>query len=80
MPPNLVETRGHTDRNGRLRLDVNVGVPDADVTVTVRIAATSSDPIDENGWPLGYFESVVGSMPELERGAQGDVERREPLE
>jgi hypothetical protein len=75
-----METRGHTSSDGRLRLDLDVGVADADVTVVVRVASGVSEPVDENGWPLGYFEAVAGSMPELERGAQGDFERRLPLE
>ena len=36
--------------------------------------------VDENGWPLGYFDRVAGLMPDLERAPQGEFERRMPLE
>lgn len=36
---------------------------------------------DANGWPLGFFESTFGSIPDFpERECQGDYEEREPLE
>ncbi len=35
---------------------------------------------DANGWPLGFFERTFGSIPDLERWPQGEVEEREPLE
>jgi hypothetical protein len=42
--------------------------------------AGKADEVDANGWPIGYFEQVVGSMPELERGSQGNFETRLSLE
>jgi len=75
------ETRGHTTHEGTLNLSVNVGIPDADVAVTIRVQSlpTPRD-LDKNGWPVGYFEEVVGSMPDLERGPQGSFEERLALE
>jgi hypothetical protein len=73
--------RGHTTRDGMLNLSFHVGLPDLDVTVTVNVQpATKVDGLDANGWPVGYFEQVVGSMPELERGPQGSFETRLSLE
>ena len=43
-------------------------------------AAMRADNVDANGWPIGYFEQVVGSMPEMERDPQGNFEIRLPLE
>jgi len=37
-------------------------------------------PVDENGWPAGFFDRVAGSMPELRRRSQGEFEERLPLE
>ena len=71
------ETRGHTTRDGTLNLSVNVGIPDADVAVTVHVESLPTPRVvDQNGWPAGYFERVVGSMPDLERGPQGSFEER----
>jgi hypothetical protein len=36
---------------------------------------------ETRGWPLGFFETTYGSLPELpEREPQGEFETREPLE
>lgn len=40
----------------------------------------SSEPMDENGWPQGFFEQTFGSLPDLpDREWQGEYEEREPL-
>ena len=79
MATRLIEARAHTTRDGQLQLNMNVGVPDADVTVVVRVLPTASTEVDANGWPVGFFETVAGSMPALERPPQGDFEERMPL-
>ena len=36
--------------------------------------------VDENGWPIGFFEATFGSAPDLtERDPQGEYEVREEL-
>ena len=76
-----IATRGHTAKDGTLRLTVNVGVPDADVAVVVHVKTlTSADQLDANGWPVGFFERVAGSMPELQRAPQGHFENRRTFE
>jgi hypothetical protein len=76
-----IETRGHTTHDGRLHLTLQVGVPDIDVDVVVSIQPVkTSANLDENGWPIGYFDQIAGSMPNLERGPQGEFETRFPLE
>ncbi len=77
MLTETIETCGHTTRDGVLNLTVNVGVPDAEVSVIIRIRSiASAEPVDDNGWPQGFFERVAGSMPELQRAAQGQYEER----
>lgn len=76
-----IATRGHTSKDGTLRLTVDVGVPDADVAVVVHVKALpSADKMDANGWPVGFFERVAGSMPDLQRPPQGDFENRPTFE
>ena len=81
MSSKTIETRAHTTKDGRLNLSVDVDVSDSDVAVLVTVTpVSSSTEVDENGWPLGYFDRVAGSMPDLRRGAQGAFEERLPLE
>jgi hypothetical protein len=76
-----IEARGHTTADGVLNLSVNVGVADADVSIVMRVRpASPRDAVDEHGWPLGYFDRVAGSMPELHRAPQGQFEERLTLE
>lgn len=76
-----IETRGHTTRDGMLNLSVDVGLADTDVAVVVQVRALPlAGDLDENGWPRNFFEQVVGSMPELRRGAQGEFEERRLFE
>ncbi len=79
MSARTMEMRAHTTSEGTLQLDLNVGVPDADVTITVRLIPSATKNVDANCWPLDFFEKVAGSMPALERAPQGDVEKRMPL-
>jgi hypothetical protein len=78
MATRLIEARGHTTRDGMLQLNMDLGVPDADVTVLVRVMPAPSTSTDVNGWPEGFFETIAGSMPDLERAPQGDFEERTP--
>jgi len=81
MLTETIETRAHTTRDGVLNLSVNVGTADADVAVIVQVRplAPTGD-LDANGWPKGFFDRVAGSMPELQRAAQGQFEERPALE
>jgi hypothetical protein len=79
MPSKTVETRARTTKDGRLDLSVDVADADVDVVVTIT-PVLKAGPVDENGWPVGFFDRVAGSMPELRRGSQGEFEERLPLE
>lgn len=73
----IIETRGHTTKDGTLNLSIQVGAADADVEVTVQVRAVSpEDRVDTNGWPIDFFERVAGSMPNLRRPPQGKFEDR----
>ena len=72
-----IEARGHTTPDGVLNLSVQVGLADADVSVVMRVKPLApAGAVDENGWPLGFFDRVAGSMPELQRAPQGQFEER----
>jgi hypothetical protein len=80
MVYSVLEARAHTSSDGVLRLELELGIPNANVAITLRVLpAASKDDVDANGWPVGFFEKVAGSMPYLERPPQGDFEERVPL-
>jgi hypothetical protein len=72
-----IETRGHTTGDGMLNLCVDVGLADTNFAVVLQVRVLPrAEELDENGWPIGFFERVAGSMPELTRPAQGTFEER----
>ena len=76
-----IRTHGHTSREGKLDLHLDVGLPDADVVVVAHVTSVpDASDLDENGRPKNFFENVAGSMPELRRWDQGNFEHRLPLE
>ncbi len=81
MPNETIKTQAHTTHDGMLNLSVNVGLSDADVAVVVQVRPLApKGELDENGWPRDFFERVAGSMPQLQRGPQGQFEERLPIE
>ncbi len=82
-PPQLatglptIQTRGHTTPEGVLNLSVAVGFADAEVTVILQVKPiVPATAVDANGWPIGFFDKIAGSMPDLERPPQGEYEER----
>ncbi|MGE0883465.1 MAG: hypothetical protein AB7P14_07980 [Blastocatellales bacterium] len=67
----------HVGEDGILRLQIPVGIRDADLEVTINFRAPSSN----GGWPSGYLEKVIGSwqgeFPVI--GDEGKFEAREEL-
>ena len=81
MPNETIKTQAHTTHDGMLNLSVNVRLPDADVAVVVQVRPLAPEgELDENGCPRDFFERVAGSMPQLQRGPQGQFEERLPFE
>jgi hypothetical protein len=71
----------HTTSDGKLNLTVDLGIPNEDVSVVVQVRPVPRHAeTDASGWPVGYFDTVPGSMPELRRMAQGEFEERKSFE
>ena len=79
MASKTIEARAHTTKDGRLNLSIDVAAADVDVDVVMTVTPVVADAVDENGWPVGFFERVPGSIPDLRRGSQGDFVERLPL-
>lgn len=81
MLTETIKAHGHTTPEGILNLSIQVGLADADVSIVMRLKPTvPREGMDDNGWPLGFFERVAGSMPELVRATQGQFEDRLAIE
>ena len=71
----IMEINGRFER-GHLILDRQPVLPEG-VRLLVRITVeTREEAVDDNGWPLGFFEETAGSCPDLERPPQGEYEIR----
>jgi hypothetical protein len=78
--------RAHVDAQGTLTLTMppEMAGQDVDLVVVfepVALADTTTPQTEAKGWPPGFFEEVVGSLPDFpEIEPEGDYEVREPLE
>ena len=80
MPAETIETRAHTLADGRLELCLHTHAANAEIAVTVVIReVTGNGSANANIWPVGFFDDLAGSMPELHRWPQGEFETRAPL-
>ena len=69
----------HATANGKLMQDVSAGIERA-LEYCRQHHIESSEAVDANGWPAGFFEQTAGAMPWLVRAPQGDYEIREQFE
>ena len=73
-----------TGNDGRLHLDIPLGIPNAEFEVIVKAcaAATTSQPPEDRGWPPGYFENTFGSITDdtFVRPDQGELPKPVELE
>ncbi len=78
-----ITMRSHVGRDGVLKLEIPVGLADADLEVVVVVQPLLSPNNADGGagWPAGFFEETYGSFADepLERGDQGLVEVRDEL-
>lgn len=73
-----ITVQSHVGEDGILRLQIPVGVKDADLQVIINFPPAAGS---KGGWPAGYLENVIGSwqgeFPVLEN--EGNYEIREEL-
>jgi hypothetical protein len=77
-----VQFHSHVGADGILKVEVPVGVTDADLDVVVIVlpAGATARTTDGN-WPPNFFEDTFGCLAEypLERPSQGEYETRAGL-
>jgi hypothetical protein len=69
-----VRARGTVDENGVLHIAAPTSARAGEVDVVVVFAS-----VPTTEWPPGYFDLVVGSIPDLARPPQGEFETRPGL-
>ncbi len=76
-----IKLQAHVGEDGVLKLEVPLDVTNTriEVLVVVQPVATPEPPYTE--WPEGYFEETAGCLADdpIERGPQGEYEKREEL-
>ena len=81
METRTIASIEHTTSDGKLNLSVDLGMPNEDVSVVVHVRPVVRNvELDAGGWPIGYFDTVPGSMPELRRMPHGECEERDSIE
>ena len=80
-----ITVQSHVGSDGILRLQIPVGVKDADLNVTINyqlpdLNGAAKSP-EDRGWPPGFFEATFGCLKDdpIERPPQGEYEVREEL-
>jgi len=74
-----VHLRAHTEPNGRLLLDLPTSLKDSDVEVTITLKRPSDSLGDELGWPAGFWDRYLGSMPDFPEIEDLPSEEVEPI-
>ena len=77
-----IKLKTHIDDSGTLRLELPTQLANQNVEVLVVLQRLQEEPRDALGWPIGYFDEVYGILADdpIERGDQGEFEKREPFE
>jgi len=74
MPKQIIRLHEKSGSDRVLRLDVPVAEPETEYEVVVETRERRPDlKVDDLGWPVGYFDSTVGSW-------EGDFVREPPCE
>jgi hypothetical protein len=79
-----IKLRSHVGSDGILQLQVPIGLRDTDLEIMVIVQPVIS-PVQtvssaQQGWSVDFFEKTFGSIPDLERQPQGELQEREPFE
>ncbi|MEZ4526282.1 MAG: hypothetical protein R2941_10215 [Desulfobacterales bacterium] len=83
---NAIQLTTLVDADGILRLQIPLAMPNQRIEVMIIAQPLYQDEKKDiskcgSGWPRGFFEATAGSFRDepLERGDQGEYEKREML-
>ena len=68
--------------DGVLKLEIPTGLSAREVEVVLVMQAAEPPAVDENGWPIGFFDRTYGALADdpIERPPQLPLEERDPIE
>ncbi|HEX2623336.1 MAG TPA: hypothetical protein VHL11_24415 [Phototrophicaceae bacterium] len=82
-----LKVKAHIGADGVLKLEIPTGLADREVDVVVVMQTTDApamdtSAMDENGWPIGFFDRTYGALADdpIERPPQLPLEARDPIE
>jgi hypothetical protein len=77
----MIKVKAVTDRDGILKLEVPTGLLEHEVEVVLVVQPTDAGAVDDNGWPIGFFDRTYGVLADdpIERPPQLPLEQRDPI-
>jgi hypothetical protein len=68
-----ITLKARADRDGLLKLEIPTNLADRDVEIVLVMHPLTAKPLDDMGYPVGYFEETYGMF------ADEPLERNQPL-
>jgi hypothetical protein len=68
-----ITLKTRTDQDGMVKLEIPTDFADREVEIVLVLQELQKEPLDEMGYPIGYFEDTYGSL------ADDPIERNQPL-
>jgi hypothetical protein len=62
-----------TNKDGLVRLEIPTNIANQDIEIVLVMQAIPDEPVDEMGYPIGYFEETYGMF------ADDPIERNQPF-
>jgi hypothetical protein len=77
-----ITLKAHTDRDGIIKLEIPTNIMDHEVEIVLVVQPVTTEPVDDMGYPIGYFEDTYGSFVDepLERNQPIQHDTRDKLE
>jgi hypothetical protein len=66
--------KARADRDGVVKLEIPTNITDREVEIVLVMQALDTEPLDDMGYPIGYFEETYGSF------ADEPLEWNQPLQ
>lgn len=77
-----IKTQAYIDDDGILRLELATSLTHRHIDVLIVMQPIDDEPLDEMGYPMGYFEETYGMFADspIERGEQPAYDVRDDLD
>lgn len=66
--------KARTDKDGIIRLEIPTNIAERDIEIVMVMQTSDNEPLDNMGYPLGYFEETYGMF------ADEPLVRNQPLQ